>query len=108
MNDASDASTVSHLSRVTGAVSRTTGGGRKRWTYLSAVRAHVRTVRPEVSVALMSAPAWRASWTAEALPSEAAWRRAKFSKERCGRLIAGRRRIREGGRRRRRRRAGEE
>lgn len=73
-------------------------------TYLSAVSAHVSTVRPEVSEALMSAPASRASWRAEALPSDAAWRRAKFSKERCGRLIAGRQWFREergGGRRRR-------
>jgi hypothetical protein len=85
-------------------VSGKVGSGGKDGIYLSAVSAHVRTVRPEVSEALMSAPASRASWTAEALPSDAAWRRAKFSKERCGRLIAGRQWcfVRGGGRRRRR------
>lgn len=62
----------------------------RRVTYLSAVRAQVRTVLPELSDAFMSAPDWRASRTAAAEPSEAACSKAKFSKERCTRLMVSR------------------
>lgn len=63
---------------------------RQRMAYLSAVRAQVRMVLPELSDALMSAPDLSASRTAAAEPSEAACSKAKFSKERCTRLMAGR------------------
>jgi len=68
----------------------------RRMTYLSAVRAQVRIVLPELSDAFISAPDWSASRTAAAEPSEAACSKAKFSKERCTRLMASRQSLSEG------------